>query len=100
MAERLLIKGGRILDAANRLDITNGAVLVEDGRIVGVGASVTADGVRVFDATGLVITPGFIDLHTHLREPGMEYKETVETGTKAAARGGFTTVCCMPNTEP
>ncbi|MGE0056383.1 MAG: dihydroorotase [Dehalococcoidia bacterium] len=100
MPERLLIKGGRILDPANGVDIASGSVLIEDGKIAAVGASVSADGARVIDAAGLVITPGFVDLHTHLRDPGFEYKETVETGTRAAARGGFTTVCCMPNTEP
>lgn len=100
MPERILISGGRVLDPANGIDLPMGAVLVEDGRIVAVGASLSADGARVIDATGLVVTPGFVDLHTHLREPGLEYKETIETGTKAAARGGFTTVCCMPNTEP
>jgi dihydroorotase len=100
MPERLLIKGGRILDPANGIDLASGSLLIEDGKIAVVGASVSADDARVIDAAGLVITPGFVDLHTHLRDPGFEYKETVETGTKAAARGGFTTVCCMPNTEP
>ncbi len=100
MPERLLIKGGRILDPANGVDTASGSVLIEDGRIAAVGASISADGARVIDAAGLVVTPGFVDLHTHLRDPGFEYKETVETGTRAAARGGFTTVCCMPNTEP
>ena len=61
---------------------------------------IPADGARVVEAAGLLVTPGFVDLHTHLRDPGLEYKETIATGTLAAARGGFTTVCCMPNTEP
>jgi dihydroorotase len=99
---QLLIQGGRIIDPANGVDVT-GDVLVEDGRIVTVGADVESHGrapLRSIDAKGLVVAPGFIDLHTHLRDPGFEYKETVETGTRAAARGGFTTVCAMPNTEP
>ncbi len=100
MPERLLIKGGRVLDPANGVDLTAGDVLVEDGRIVSVGKDLEAEGAQVVDATGLIVAPGFVDLHTHLREPGFEYKETVETGTQAAARGGFTTVCAMPNTEP
>jgi dihydroorotase len=99
---QLLIKGGRVLDPANEVDIT-GDVLVEDGRVVAVGTAVGAHGrapLQTIDAKGMVVAPGFVDLHTHLREPGFEYKETVETGTRAAARGGFTTVCAMPNTEP
>ncbi|HEU0073367.1 MAG TPA: amidohydrolase family protein, partial [Dehalococcoidia bacterium] len=98
----LLIKGGRVLDPANGVDMV-GDVLVEDGRIVGFGANVEAHGrapLQTIDAKGFVVAPGFVDLHTHLRDPGFEYKETVETGTRAAARGGFTTVCAMPNTEP
>ena len=108
MPEQLLITGGRVLDPANGIDLAQGEVLIEDGRIVSVGAtppptpSPPAERglARVIDATGLIVAPGFVDLHTHLREPGYEYKETVETGTRAAARGGFTTVCAMPNTEP
>jgi dihydroorotase len=96
---QLLIKGGRVLDAANGID-TTGDVLVEDGAVKAVGANLEAAGAMVLEAKGLVVAPGFVDLHTHLRDPGFEYKETVETGTRAAARGGFTTVCAMPNTEP
>jgi dihydroorotase len=105
MPDRLLITGGRVLDPANGVDLSEGDVLVEDGRIVAVGG-VGAQGLapledtKVIVATGLIVAPGFVDLHTHLREPGFEYKETVESGTRAAARGGFTTVCAMPNTEP
>jgi dihydroorotase len=99
MAERLLIRNGRVLDPANAVD-TVADVLIEDGRVAQVGPSLSTDGARVIDATGLVVAPGFVDLHTHLREPGFEYKESIETGTLAAARGGFTTVCCMPNTDP
>jgi dihydroorotase len=81
-------------------------MLIEDGRIAAVGRDLPADGLdpsrgdRFIEGAGLVLTPGFVDLHTHLRDPGLEYKETIATGTLAAARGGFTTVCCMPNTEP
>lgn len=95
----LLIRNGRVLDPARAVDLT-GDVLVRDGRIAAVGPSLAADGAEVLDATGLIVTPGFVDIHTHLRDPGFEYKETIATGTQAAARGGFTTVCCMPNTDP
>lgn len=98
MAE-LLIRGGRVLDPANGVDMT-GDVLVEDGVVRAVGPNLDSSGAEVIDAKGLTVAPGFVDLHTHLREPGFEYKETVETGTRAAARGGFTTVCAMPNTQP
>jgi dihydroorotase len=100
MPERLLVRGGRVLDPANGVDLPEGDVLIDDGRIVAVGPRLSAEGARVIEAAGLVVAPGFVDLHTHLREPGFEYKETVATGTLAAARGGFTTVCAMPNTEP
>ena len=101
MPDSLLIRNGRILDPANGIDFVRGDVLVENGRIVATGTDLSVpDGVRIIDASGLIVAPGFVDLHTHLREPGFEYKETVETGTMAAARGGFTTVCAMPNTEP
>lgn len=99
MSERILISGGRVIDPANGIDGTFD-VLVEDGRIARVAAGIAADGARVIDATGLVVAPGFVDLHAHLREPGLEYKEDIASGTRAAARGGFTTVCAMPNTEP
>jgi dihydroorotase len=97
--ERILIRNGRVLDQTNGVDMA-ADVLLDGGRVSQVGPSLAADGARVIDATGLVVAPGFVDLHTHLREPGFEYKESIETGTLAAARGGFTTVCCMPNTDP
>jgi dihydroorotase len=75
-------------------------VLIEDGRIAGVGADLARGSADLLDAAGLVVAPGFIDIHIHLREPGFEHAETIETGTRAAAAGGFTTVCCMPNTSP
>lgn len=95
----LLIKNGRVLDPATKTDATLD-VLLDGERIVNVAANISANGAEVFDAQGLVVAPGFIDLHCHLREPGQELSETIETGTKSAARGGFTAVCCMPNTQP
>ena len=126
---RILITGGRVIDPASGLD-ANLDLLIEDGKIVRIGkdvrgarcevrgaeppeaskgkeskapknaesASNNVD--RVMDATGLVVCPGLIDMHVHLRQPGREDKETIATGTLAAARGGFTAVCCMPNTDP
>jgi dihydroorotase len=96
---RLLLKGGRVVDPAAGRD---GAfdVLLEDGRVREVKPRLTAKGATVLDVKGLVVCPGFIDLHTHLREPGREDKETIATGTRAAAAGGFAAVCAMPNTEP
>ena len=99
----LLIQGGRVLDPAHGIDFV-GDLLIQDGLIQGArakgwGEALPAD-CEVVDAQGLVVTPGFVDLHCHLREPGYEEKETIATGARAAARGGFTTVCCMPNTEP
>jgi len=98
-AESLAIRGGRVLDPGQRLDLV-GDVLISEGRIAAVGPNAAGDAERVIDATGLIVCPGFVDLHCHLREPGFEHKETIATGTLAAARGGFTTICCMPNTEP
>jgi dihydroorotase len=98
----LLIKNGRVLDPASKTDAIRDVLL--DGEtiaeIAAPGKISRANGAEVFDATGLVVAPGFIDMHVHLREPGQENSETIETGTKAAARGGFTAVCCMPNTRP
>src|ERR1700729_4135816 len=79
---------------------TNDRLLLLGQRIVRVGPDLTSSEAEVFDATGLIVAPGFIDLHCHLREPGQEMSETIETGTQSAARGGFTAVCCMPNTQP
>ncbi|MCS6954524.1 MAG: dihydroorotase [Bryobacteraceae bacterium] len=99
MRRRLLIRNGRVVDpAARRDEIAD--VLLEDGRVAAVGARLEAAGAEVFDATGLVVAPGFIDMHVHLREPGFEHAETIETGSRAAAAGGFTSICAMPNTAP
>src|SRR6202050_773818 len=95
----LLIKNGRLLDPASKTDAHHD-LLLQGPRIVRVGPNLTSSEAEVFDATGLIVAPGFIDLHCHLREPGQEMSETVETGTQSAARGGFTAVCCMPNTQP
>jgi dihydroorotase len=95
----LLIKNGRVLDPASKTDAAMD-VLVDGDKIAKTGANLSVPDAEVFDANGLVVAPGFIDLHCHLREPGQEMSETIETGTRAAARGGFTAVCCMPNTQP
>ena len=98
----LLIKNGRVIDPASNTDASLD-ILLDGDRITQLGP---AGGVKhsndteIFDAAGLIVAPGFIDMHVHLREPGQENSETIETGTLAAARGGFTAVCCMPNTKP
>ena len=96
---KLIIRNGRVIDPATGLDAVCD-VLIENGRIASVGENLHVTGAEKFDATGLVVTPGFIDMHVHLREPGFEYAETIESGARAAAAGGFTTICCMPNTSP
>jgi dihydroorotase len=98
----LLIKNGRVLDPATKTDaawdiLLNGEHIAE---IAPTGKIAHADGIQTFDAAGLIVAPGFIDMHAHLREPGQENSETIETGSYAAARGGFTAICCMPNTKP
>jgi dihydroorotase len=96
----LLIKGGHLIDPGARIDAPMD-VLLKDGRVAEVSPPNTIKGAyEKFDARGLIVTPGFIDLHVHLREPGQSYKETIATGSAAAAAGGFTTVCTMPNTAP
>jgi dihydroorotase len=99
VSEPLLLKGGRVVDPSRRVDAELD-VLVADGTIAEVGAKLKTKGATVVDVSGLLVCPGFIDLHTHLREPGREDKETIATGTRAAAIGGFTAVCAMPNTQP
>jgi dihydroorotase len=95
----LLIQGGRVIDPASKFDAP-ADVLIRDGKVEAIGKGLRAEGVEVFDARGAIVAPGFIDMHVHLREPGIEHAETIETGSKAAAAGGFTTICCMPNTLP
>jgi len=98
----LLIKNGRVIDPARETDAALDVLL--DGEkvkeVAPAGKIAAPQDAEVFDAAGLIVAPGFIDLHAHLREPGQESSETIETGTLAAARGGFTAVCCMPNTKP
>ncbi|MBI4341601.1 MAG: dihydroorotase [Candidatus Omnitrophica bacterium] len=96
---KTLIKNGHVVDPANKRD-GRFDVLIDRGKIADVQPSIAANGAKAIDAAGLVVAPGFVDLHTHLREPGREDKETVETGCRAALRGGFTTICAMPNTTP
>lgn len=100
-SKSLLIKGGRLIDPAAGIDAPMD-VLLHDGRVAEVGPTgkIRGNAEEIFDARGLIVAPGFIDLHVHLREPGQSYKESIATGTAAAAAGGFTSVCCMPNTTP
>jgi dihydroorotase len=99
MTDTLAVRGGLVIDPANGIDAV-ADVLIADGRVAAVGPDAGKDARDTLDASGLVVCPGLVDIHTHLREPGFEHKETIATGTLAAARGGFTTVCAMPNTEP
>jgi dihydroorotase len=98
----LLIKNGRVLDPATKTDAARDILLHGDRikEIAPTGKIASPADIKVFDASGLIVAPGFIDMHVHLREPGQENSETIESGTLAAARGGFTVVCCMPNTKP
>ncbi|MAE64924.1 MAG: dihydroorotase [Phycisphaeraceae bacterium] len=97
----LIITGGRVIDPAGEMD-EQADVILEDDRVIEVGEATTAqkDDAQLLDARGCIVCPGLIDPHVHLREPGQEDKETIATGADAAAQGGFTSVCCMPNTEP
>ena len=96
----LVIRGGRVIDPANGVDALQD-VLIEEATIKRVGPKLrAAEGTEIVEAAGKIVCPGFIDIHVHLREPGQEYKETVASGTRAAAAGGFTAVCCMANTSP
>ncbi len=96
---RLLIQNGQVIDPASGLNDRRD-VLVEGDRVTAIEPKIDAADAKVFDAEGLVVTPGFLDIHVHLREPGIEHAETIRSGSEAAACGGFTTICCMPNTQP
>lgn len=96
---KLLIKGGRLIDPDSGLEEVSD-LLIEGGKIAAIGKKISAEGAEVIEVGGRVVAPGLIDMHVHLREPGQEDKETMRTGTRAAARGGFTAVACMPNTDP
>jgi len=95
----MVIKNGRVIDPASETDRIADVLIVE-GRVAGVAPNLSAPQAEVFDATGMIVAPGFIDMHVHLREPGFEHAETIESGSRAAAAGGFTSICCMPNTKP
>jgi dihydroorotase len=96
---KLVIRNGRVIDPASKLDAVCDVFCV-NGYIAAIGEKLYATGAEEFDATGLIVAPGFIDMHVHLREPGFEHAETIESGARAAAAGGFTSICCMPNTAP
>jgi dihydroorotase len=100
MSDKVLLSGGRVVDPGQRLDATLD-VLLADGSVAEVGEGLgAAESAQVIDCTGLIVTPGLIDVHVHLREPGGEHKETIATGARAAAAGEITAVCAMPNTDP
>jgi dihydroorotase len=96
---KLVLKNGRVVDPSRNFDQVCD-LAIEDGLIREIAAGIDATGAEQFDASGLIVAPGFIDMHVHLREPGFEHAETVESGSRAAAAGGFTSICCMPNTQP
>ncbi len=95
----IVIKNGRVIDPASKTDRV-ADVLIVDGRIAGVAPNLSSPRAEILDASGMIVAPGFIDMHVHLREPGFEHAETIESGSRAAAAGGFTSICCMPNTKP
>jgi dihydroorotase len=95
----IVIKNGRVIDPATNTDRV-ADVLIVDGRVAGVAPNLSSPKAEVFDASGMIVAPGFIDMHVHLREPGFEHAENIESGSRTAAAGGFTSICCMPNTKP
>jgi dihydroorotase len=96
---KILIKGGRVISPAQNLD-DNCDVLIERGKVAAIGKGLEAKGAEVVDADGKIVTPGLVDIHVHLRDPGLEYKEDIASGTLSAVTGGFTSIACMPNTKP
>jgi dihydroorotase len=96
---KLLIKNGRVIDPASNVDDTLD-ILVDRGKIAEISPQIEGESIKILDASRMVVAPGFIDMHAHLREPGQEDKETIKSGSLAAAKGGFTTIACMPNTNP
>jgi len=96
---RIIIKNGRVIDPSQNVDRV-ADVAIQDGIVSEIGIDLSHPDSEQFDASGLIVAPGFIDIHVHLREPGFEHAETIETGSRAAAAGGFTSICCMPNTLP
>ena len=99
MVNKLIIKSGHVVDPSGKIDGVMD-ILIEDGKIVSVAKDIKREDSQVLDASGKVVIPGLIDMHTHLREPGREDEETIRTGSRAAAKGGFTSICCMANTAP
>ncbi len=100
MVKKIFLKDGRLVDPVSGRDEAIDLLIV-DGRIEKIGKNVSADSsVQTIDLKNKIVTPGLIDMHVHLREPGFEHKETIESGCTSAAAGGFTAVCCMPNTNP
>ena len=97
--KKILIQGGRVISPAQNLDDTCD-ILIEKGKIAAIGKGLDGKGAEIIDAAGKVVTPGLVDIHVHLRDPGLEYKENIETGTLSAVAGGFTAIACMPNTKP
>src|SRR3954453_23759726 len=95
----ILIRNGRVIDPASGTD-RMADVLIADGHVAQVAPDISSPGAETYDASGMIVAPGFIDMHVHLREPGFEHAENIESGSRAAAAGGFTSTCCMPNTKP
>ena len=95
----VVLSGGRVVDPASGRD-ERADVLIEDDAIADVGSEISADAAEVIDVTGKIVAPGFVDMHVHLREPGREDEETIASGSEAAAAGGYTAICAMPNTDP
>src|SRR3569623_469007 len=95
----IVIKNGRVIDPASQTDRV-ADVLIVDGRIAGVAPNLSSPQAEIIDAGVMIVAPGFLDIHVHLREPGFEHAETIESGSRAAAAGGFTSICCLPNTKP